>query len=30
MGFAREDADKALAAAGGDDNAALEALLGGG
>ncbi|GBF88649.1 ubiquitin-conjugating enzyme E2 [Raphidocelis subcapitata] len=30
MGFARDEADKALAAAGGDENAALEALLGGG
>ncbi|KIY94407.1 hypothetical protein MNEG_13554, partial [Monoraphidium neglectum] len=29
MGFGRDDAEKALAAAGGDENAALEALLGG-
>lgn len=29
MGFCREDAEKALAGAGGDENAALEALLGG-
>ncbi len=29
MGFGREDAERALAAAGGDENAALEALLGG-
>jgi hypothetical protein len=30
MGFGRADAERALAAAGGDENAALEALLGAG